>query len=332
MKNFSLTSYLYEKAFRRGRRGVEEVRFMDSLTQKSKLNDLVSPFSLRALTAGTTNKGKETLANDVIQSYQNFYSASIFLSHGTILSSLTSNVTIDAKNAAAILTKKAVTETTTAANTFSTEPVFSAVTLKPKFIRASIELSRTLIEQTSSTIDSLIVDEMTAALSEELDRQILKGNSSSDEIKGIVNTTGISSDTWGALSALTGASAHSKLADAENDLGTAKVPSPYYFLLNSETRKRLRSVRNTGNSYPIFTDQSEILGYRAMLTENLSDSECWLVNPVFCIVGMWHDDETFDLIVDGYTQSNRGKVVLTMSILADAVLVKPKALSVISES
>ena len=110
------------------------------------------------------------------------------------------------------------------------------------------------------------------------------------------------------------------------------MPVPYFWILNSETRAKLRSIRQQGLAYPIFSDENKILGYDTLITENLNDADLHLINPAFVVVGLWHDDAEFDLIVDGYSKSNQGKVVLTMSIMADAALVKPLALSVISES
>ena len=333
---FSLSDFLYRKAYPKlnTKRGTAELQTKEKLTQgEQEKGEFVSPFSLRALTVGTDSAGGNTKENVVAgEAFQNFYNPSIFMTHGTLLTGLKSDITIDAKNTPAVLTSKAVSETTTAANTFRPEPAFSGIKLSPKFVRVSIELSLTLLEQSSRDVDELILDDMRMALSEELDRQVMKGDSTKNEIKGIVNTTGISKATWGALSALTGSDAHSKLADSEGSLGTAKVPNPYYFLMNSNTRKRLRGVRNTGLNYPILTDSNQLLGYDALITENLSDSDCWAMNPSFCVVVLWHDEGVFDLIVDGYTKSNQGKVVLTMSIMADAALVKPKALSVISEN
>ena len=218
------------------------------------------------------------------------------------------------------------------ANTFSTEPAWSNVKLTPHHIRVSIEISRTLLEQSSRDVDELILGEISLALSEELDRQILRGVSSDEEISGIVNTTGITSDAIGTLASLTARNAHGFIVGAEAALGTAKTPQPYFWLLNSATREKLRESKAPSANHPLFSDDKKIIGYDTFVTENLEDSDLHLISPKFVVVGLWHDDLTFDLIVDGYSKSNQGKIVLTMSIMADAALVTPKALNVLSES
>ena len=332
MNNFSFTDYLFRNAYRlNNAKGKAETDAVAKALNGSRIpSDLLNPFSLRALTSGTASAGG-TKANLVAgEAFQNFYSGSFFPNFGNVITGLKSDITLDAKNTQAVLTNNAVTENQ--ANTFSTEPAWSNVKLSPKHIRVSIEISRTLLEQSSRDVDELILGEISVALSEELDRQILRGVSSDEEISGILNTADISSATWGAVSALTNTSASEKIIAAEKSLGDAKVPVPYFWLLNAETRAKLRSIRQQGLAYPIYTDKNEILGRSAFVTENLNDADLYLLNPAFVVVGLWHDDLTFDLIVDGYSKSNQGKVVLTMSIMADAALVKPKALHVITEA
>ena len=89
------------------------------------------------------------------------------------------------------------------------------IKLSPKHIRVSIELSQTLIFQSSQSLGDLILNEIRAALAEELDRQIIHGDSSDDEISGIVNTSAISSDVIGTLTALTAKVAHGFVVGAE---------------------------------------------------------------------------------------------------------------------
>ena len=336
MKNFRFSDYIYRIAYRLSNsnsKGKPEVDAVEKALGHSRQThgDFLNPFSIRALTAGTASAGGSTVA-DLISGLapQTFYEHSIFMSYGTVLTGLKSDVTLDAKNTPVVLTENAVGENE--ANTFSTEPAWSNIKLSPKHIRVSIEISRTLLEQSSRSVDDLILNDMRSALSSELDRQIIRGDSSDEEISEIVNTTDISSATWGVVSALTNASASEKIIAAEKSLGDAKVPTPYQWLLNAETRAKLRTLRTQGLAYPIFSDENKILGYDALITENLNDADLHLINPAFVVVGLWHADAEFDLIVDGYSKSNQGKVVLTMSIMADAALVKPKALHVISES
>ena len=338
MKNFSFTDYLYRQAFGQNvnnDRGKAEVEAMHETIGKCAPFDFDHAFSLRALTAqGPNSEGGFTVEDKIEDNkiFDNFYQQSYWLSNATILDNLTSNITIPSKSTASVLTAGGVAETTTSANTFSTEQAYSAVKFTPHHIRVSIDISATLLEQTSDGISRLILNDLQGALSEELDRQIFKGDSTQNEITGIVNTSGISSSTWAVLTSLSGASATEKIIASEKSLGDSKVPIPYSFIINAETRAKLRSIRQQGLSYPVFDAKNEILGYPVSINEALADGDCWLTNPTYTVIAMWHQRDLIDLIVDGHSKFNSGKIILTASILADAKLIHPSALYVLSSS
>ena len=164
-----------------------------------------------------------------------------------------------------------------------------------------------------------------------MDRQIFKGVSTDNEINSIAKTTGISSDTWGAISSLANSAATSKTIASEKSLADAKVTTPYNWLLNSETRAKLRTLRVQGLAFPLFNVDNKMLGYDAFITENLDDADCWLLNPQYVVVGIWGPRDMIDLIVDGHTKFNSGIVTLTASLMADCIAFETKsALSVLS--
>ena len=336
-KSFSISDYIFRKAYNPSvnDRGKKDVALMESLTSNHKFSEFLSPFTLRALTASSTTGGGNTVGSNASEDtyFGGLYQQSYFFQNAHILDNLTSDIKINVESVGA-LTSTAVTETTTAAgvNVFSTEPAFSApITLTPHFIRVSLKISTTLIETSSVGIDALIINSMKRALAEEVDRQIIRGVSANNEITGLDQATGINSDTWGTLTALTGAIAHTKITTAEQQLGTAKVPEPYEILMNSKTRNKLRGIRQTGLAYPIFTDDGKCLGRDVFISTNLEDSSLYMINPNFVVVGLWHDRNDFDLIVNRFSESSKGNLILTLSILADSSLAHGKALSILTE-
>lgn len=121
MNNFSLSDYIFRHAYRlNNARGKAETDAVAKALGGSRIsNKLLNPFSLRALTSGTDSGGGYTKANLVAgDAFQNFYEHSIFMTFGTVLTGLKSDITLDAKNIQAVLTDGAVTENQ--ANTFST--------------------------------------------------------------------------------------------------------------------------------------------------------------------------------------------------------------------
>ena len=337
MNSFSFTDFLYRKAYGKlsNDRGKAEVEAMNEVIGKRAPYEFDNSFSMRAMTAGTNSEGGFTVDDKVVDDnkiFDNFYQQSYWLSSATILDNLSSNITIPSKSTASVLTSGGVVETTTSANPLSTQPVYSSVKFTPHHIRVSIEVSATLLEQTSHGIDRLILSDLQSALSEELDRQIFKGDGSDEEISALSGTSGITTDTWAVLTSLSGSAATEKLIASEKSMGDSKVPIPYSFIINSETRAKLRSIRQQGLSYPILDAKNEILGSPTAINESLADGDCWLTNSAYTVIAMWHQRDLFDLIVDGHTKFNSGIVTLTASIMSDAKLIHPSALSVLSSS
>ena len=336
MKKFSFTDYLYFKAFGHtsSGRGEADAAAMQKATKRAPY-EFDHAFSMRALTAGTNSEGGYTVAENVEDlSYDNLYQQSYWLQHATILDNLSSNISIPSKSTASVLTAGGVAESTSATNVnvYSTEPAFSSAKLTPKHIRVTIEISQQLLDQTGSRgLDLLLINDIKASLSEELDRQLFKGDSTANEISAINGITGVNSDTWGDLSSLTGAAAASKTIASEKFLGVNKVPLPFHFITNSETRAKFRSLRQAGLSYPIINEHNRILGHPAFSNENLADGDCWLINPSNVVLGLYHPADMIDLIVNPHNKFNSGIVILTASMMADASLIKPQSLSVISE-
>ena len=289
--------------------------------------DLVTPFSTRALTVGTATAGGNLVADSASDSpsFQNFYQSSFFMSQATILDGLESDVILDAKITEAVLTNNAVSEIQ--ANTLSTEPQSGNYKLSPKYIRVSIDLSTTILEQSSKGIDDLIIAEISAKLSSVLDNQIMFGLGG-DTITGITTLTGVANTAWGDIASLGGADAFEGVVAAEKSLGNAKIPNngDYFFLLNSNTRGVLRSLRWSAFTYPIITDQNQIIGIDAIQNENLRDADLFLIAPKNIVLGLWHDRERFSILVDSWTKGSSGLISLTVAVIADVKLLKTAAI------
>ena len=326
-KRFSIGDYIWRRAFdsKTSDRGKYEYDVVQSHIRGDN-TDLVNPFSTRALVAGTATAGGNLIADSASDSpsFQNFYQ-SFFMSQATILDDLESDVILDAKITDSVLTTNAVGENV--ANTLSTEPAIGNYKLSPKFIRVSIDLSRTLLETSSKGIDSLIISELSAKLSGVLDDQIMFGLGG-DTITGITTLTGVANTAWGDIATLSGADAFEGVIAAEKSLGNAKIPNngDYFFLLNSNTREVLRTLKWTNFDYPIMRDSNEIIGIQAVMNENLRDADVFLIAPKNVVLGLWHDRERFDILVDSWTKATQGLISLTVSVIADVKLINTAAL------
>ena len=252
------------------------------------------------------------------------------MSQATILDDLVSDVILDAKITEAVLTSNAVAENVE--NTLSTEPQTGNYKLTPKFIRVSIDLSLTLLEQSSKGIDDLIISEISAKLSSVLDNEIMFGRGG-DTITGITTLTGVPNTAWGDIATLGGGDAFEGVVAAEKSLGNAKIPNngDYFFLLNSNTREVLRGIRGTNFTFPIMTDSNQIIGIDAVQNENLRDADVFLIAPKNVVLGLWHDRERFDILVDSWTKATQGLISLTVSVIANVKLIRTAAIYTLTQ-
>ena len=85
-------------------------------------------------------------------------------------------------------------------------------------------------------------------------------------------------------------------------------------------------------NYPILTDSGQVIGRDVVVTEQLPDASCYFINPAFLVIGLFHPISDFNLQTDSWSKANQGILILTLSILADSSLSKPKSVSIITES
>ena len=329
-KRFSISDYIFAKCYGRGMGGRGNYEMDTNAKLVDDFSYFTNPFSMRALNVGTDSAGGYTVGKSATDSpsFGGLYSDSFFLSRGTIIPDLTSDLKLNEKSAGT-LTATSVGENV--ANTFSAEPVFSEKAMTPHFIRCSISVSATLLDQTSVGLDTLILNDMKRALGQALDHEILYGAGGTTAITGLSTLTGISSTTWGPIASLTGGTANEKIILAEYDISSNKVPPPYHVLFNSLTRASLRQIKDPNSLSPVVGDDGRCTGFDFTVTENIPDGNLVMCAPEFCVICLWHPLDQIDLLVDRYTLSVTNEIQITLSISADASLAKLKSLSIITE-
>ena len=329
-KRFSISDYIFAKCYGRGMDG----RGAYEMDTNAKLVDdfsyFTNPFSMRSLNVGTPSAGGVAVGKSATDSpsFGGLYDDSFFLSNSTIIPDLTSDLKLDSKSAGT-LTATSVGENVE--NTFSVDPAWSEKAMTPHFIRVSISVSATLLEQSSVGLDMLILNDMKRALGQALDYEILYGAGGSTAITGLTTLTGISSTTWGPIASLTGGSANEKIVLAEYDISSNKVPPTYHILMNSLTRASLRQIKDPNSLSPVVGDDGRCTGFDLTVTENIPDGNLVMVAPSMAVICLWHPLDQIDLLVDRYTLSATNEIQITLSISADASLAKVKALSIITE-
>lgn len=239
----------------------------------------------------------------------------------TVLSNLVGNVDIPRL-------KGSVTSGWVAENAALTasDAQFDKVSLTPKHVGALAEYSRNMLLQASPDIEQLMRNDMAGMLGEAVDLAAIAGSGSSNQPKGILNTSGIGSVAIGTNGGpITWASVIDLIGEVETANATGNG-----FLTNSKVtksaRKTLKTTTDTSSNM-IMTSPNELAGYQLQstnlcpsnLTKGTSSGVCSALifgNWADLLLGYW---SALDVLVNPYesTAYSKGNVQIRAMITMD---------------
>jgi HK97 family phage major capsid protein len=244
---------------------------------------------------------------------------SAFLNSGlTMLSGLEGNVEIPKKLSSSQY--YFVGENAEVANSKLT---FGLVNMIPRTIGVRVPISRRMMIQSSPDVENLVRIDMAESVALGMDHTIGYGTGSSGQPLGIINTTGIGSVTFAGGTAkdfpasLGGGSALNcgdwgDYVDLETELAIDNLDAgSMRYIGNSVVRGALKQTLRAsaaGSDY-IMTDAGTVNGYQFTVSNQMQQNDVLFGNFADCVVGMWSG---LDVVVDPYTQSASGQVILTV--------------------
>jgi len=199
---------------------------------------------------------------------------------------------------------------------------FGLVNMNPKTIGARVPISRRMMIQASPDIEALVRADMAESLALGIDYETLYGTGASNKPLGIINTTGIAAETLGGGASvvfpatLGGATANcgdwadyvgleSDIAASNLDVGSMK------YIFNSLVRGALKTtlVASSAGSEFIYGADGRVNGYQTIVSNQMRNNNVLFGNFADAVIGMWSG---LDLVMDPYTQSAAGQVILTV--------------------
>lgn len=228
----------------------------------------------------------------------------------TRLSGLTGNVAINR-----------VTGTTTAQWLGETEAITDSsislgqLLLTPRRLGAQAIIGKQLIMQANASIENLIRMDIGRQLGLAIDRAVILGTGGSQPL-GILNTTGISSVTYGA------APTWAKVVESETTLTAANIvpDSSTGWILDATTRGKWKTTQKATN-YPEYLMGSDMTanGYKAAVTEQFATANAVSHRSLF---GRWSDAlfaewAGVDVVVDTITLAGSNQIKVTYNQYAD---------------
>lgn len=189
-----------------------------------------------------------------------------------------------------------------------TNAAFGNLQLRMKTVGANSYITRTMLKQSSMDIEYLVREDLAAALALKIDEAAFYGTGSSNQPKGIKNTTGINSKEFAAQYPTFG-----ELVDMETEIskdnadvdGMAYVVAP---TARGHFKQTLKFPSSTNAGGAIWEQGNNINGYKAVVTNVIEDGDVFMGNFADFIVGLFGG---LELLVDPYTYSNKGAIQIT---------------------
>jgi HK97 family phage major capsid protein len=256
---------------------------------------------------------------------------SAFLNSGlTMLSGLEGNVEIPKKLSSS--TYYFVGENADVANSKLT---FGLVNMIPRTIGVRVPISRRMMIQSSPDVENLVRLDMAESVALGMDYTIGYGTGNSGQPLGIINTTGIGSVTLTngkskAFPTNLGGGTHltgewDNYVDLETELAADNLDAgSMRYIMNSVVRGGLKQTLRasaSGSDY-IMTDAGQVNGYDVTVSNQIQTNDVLFGNFADCVVGMWSG---LDVVIDPYTQSASGQVILTVHQDFDVAVRRPQS-------
>ena len=306
VKRFSFVralNYLASPGDATARRGAEfeiEVGLEAAKQYERSSNGIVVPNEVlrRDLTVGVAADGGN-LVDDVLLagSFIEILRNKLALANAgmTTLTGINGNISIPRQNSAA-------TAYWVGENSSPTESqqAVDQVNLSPKTCGAFVDYSRRLLLQSSIDVESMVRNDIAAQIALELDRVGINGSGSSNQPQGIINTSGIGSQS------LTGFGTFAEYIGMETDVAVANADAGNLrYIINASARGALKSTEKASNTAQFVYENDEINGYPVTVSNQLGNNDALFGDFSMLIMAMWSG---LDLTVDPYAGATAGTV------------------------
>ena len=174
------------------------------------------------------------------------------------------------------------------------------VNMTPKTVAAFVDYSRRLLLQSSIDVEGMIRNDLARVLALEIDRAGIYGTGSTNQPLGLINTTGIGTET------LTNAGTFVQLIAMETDVAAANADAgSMRYIMNATARGLLKSTSKAGTEAIFVWENNEVNGYPVIVSNQLLSNDALFGDFSQMVMGMWSG---LDLMVDPYAGATAGTV------------------------
>jgi len=277
----------------------------------------------RAMLAGNASAGGYTVQTDVLggSMIEQLRNRLVLESLGVRrLTDLRGDVSIPKQTAGATAYWLAEGETVV-----GSEQTFGQLNLTPKRVVSNTAYSKQLLAQSSLDAEFFVRDDLMKAIATAIDAAGISGSGVGAEPKGILNTTGIGSVTFG------GAPDWAKVVNFETQVSADNADSgSLAYLTSSAVRGKFKSTEKSANTgLYLWGENQTVNGYTAAVSNQVPDNKVLFGNWASAFYAIW---QGMDIVVDPYTLKKAGLIELCVSQLVDFAVRHPQSFCVSTDA
>jgi HK97 family phage major capsid protein/HK97 family phage prohead protease len=183
---------------------------------------------------------------------------------------------------------------------------FGQISLSPKTVAAHGAVTRKMLMQSSLDVEALLRRDLAACMGQAIDYAGYYGDGTGNAPTGIKNTSGIqfvgfagANPTWAELVSM------ETEVEADNlDLASSRYVHNARMKGHFKTTKRF----TTDATSMIIWEGNGVNGYESEVTNQIANGDVFFGDFSELLIGMWGG---LDIIVDPYTQSTKGRVIVS---------------------
>jgi len=180
------------------------------------------------------------------------------------------------------------------------------IDLTPHTLTANSYITRRMLLQTSLDCENMVKNDIAESLALKLDYNALRATGAGNAPTGILSTTGIGAIAWGGADT----PSFGKFVDLETEIAkdNVRIDSMNYLMNAVFAGKCKQTAKVSSTDSFMLMEKGEINGYPVKVTNQMPTSTALFGKFSDLILAFWSG---IDLVVDPYTQSKKGGIVVT---------------------
>lgn len=217
----------------------------------------------------------------------------------------------------------------------ATDATFSQVSLSPKDLAVGTSMTRRLVQQSDPSVEGIVRRSIVRRVAQGIDKAGINGSGSAGQPQGVIGASNVGAPTLSATPTYAEIRNFIRLLMASNAGG---LPGKAWLVNAAGMNAFMGTFLNASASdRPLFEltgdGEGRMLGYRAMISENVPGNLGAGTNEDGVIFGAWSELIMglwggLDIISDQYTSARSGQINVTVFQTVDFAIAHPEAFAV----